>query len=127
MNVLEKLDMYLNEASLEWKPGAWVVQKHDGWNIWMLLINKMKNGGWIAITHTDEYGGTGNASKVSIKGSYPPPVPTTVKEVPAKILAKIQKKQKQLSIKFNEAIRFETGKFEARHGRKPKGSQRKTN
>ena len=103
MNVLEKLDMYLNEASLEWKPGAWVVQKHDGWNIWMLLINKMKNGGWIAITHTDEYGGTGNASKVSIKGSYPPPVPTTVKEVPAKILAKIQKKQKQLSIKFNEA------------------------
>jgi hypothetical protein len=101
MKILEKIENYLTESNLEWKAGGWVVQKHDGWNIWMLLVNKQKNGGWAAITHTDEYGGVGNASKGSITNAYPPPVPTTEKAVPAKILLKIKKKQKQLNIKFD--------------------------
>ena len=98
MNIIKRLDIFtLNESSL-WQEGQWVVQRHPDFNIWMLLISKQKNGGWTAITMSDESGGRNKAAKQSIKGAYPAPEPTKITQVPPKIKADILKKAGQLNI-----------------------------
>lgn len=82
-----------------WSAGKWVVQKHPDFNIYMLLVSQLKNGGWSAITISDD---RPVAAKKSIKNAYPTPSLIDEKDIPPKLKAKVEKKMNQLGIKLNE-------------------------
>jgi hypothetical protein len=92
LNKIAKFDE-LNESS-DWQKGTWVVQRRSDENEYAVLVDKTKKG-WMGITIDDD---RMIAGKRSLSNAYPAFETTTQGDVPPKLLAKVQKKLKQLKI-----------------------------
>jgi hypothetical protein len=87
-----RFEQFLNESS-RFEVGDFILQKTDSHEIYAKVIEKLKNGGCKVVSFTSEGGSiTGKAKMDSTKGWYPTPVSIKEKDIPPKILDKINKK-----------------------------------
>ncbi len=94
MDITEKIDGILNESS--WQSGMWVVQRRSGENEYAILVDQLKGGAWKGVSIDDD---RMVAAKKSLANAYPPfEELKDKKEIPQKLLNKIQKKLNQLKI-----------------------------
>lgn len=92
MNVLNKIDKYINEQD-KWKASNWIVQRRSDSFTYAILLKPLKNKSWsvVSIDNDREV-----AKKTSTKNWYPAPKIIDVIDVPEKLKQKVQKKLKQL-------------------------------
>jgi hypothetical protein len=82
------LDGYLNEESLT--IGDYVKQTGSDYEKYGIITKKLKNGSFYAKVFTSYDGRvTGKAKQASLSGWYPDPIKIKQKDIPTKILTKL--------------------------------------